>query len=294
VSSPAAAASRLASFYGALSPSLETISTALREAGIEPGHVLARDLYQRDLDCHNLGMHKMLEVLAESVARHGAPTTGDVLLDVGCGLGGPGRFLVDRFGCTVVGIDLLPLRVELAEALSDQTGMSNRASYRVGDATKTEFEDDAFSQVWMLDVGIHIRAKEALFAEIARVLRPGGLFVMHDQTGPLPRAMLPLKRLAPWVAPSLPHLIRIVERAGMRLLTWTDTTDRVLEYFLGIRAALVEASRAASRTPGNAQRERGATFVESYIETLGNLDGRTGILIAKRREGDSPVQADQS
>jgi SAM-dependent methyltransferase len=273
---------RLTDFYGALSPSFDSILSTLRGAGLDTDHVTAKDLYQRDLDCHNLGMHAMLEVLAESAAQCSAPTPNDTVLDIGCGLGGPGRFLVDRFGCAVVGIDLLPLRTERAQALSDLTGMGDRTSYRVADATHTEFDDGAFSQAWMLDVSIHIRAKQALFAEIARVVRPGGLLVMHDQTGPLPSAMQPLKRHAPYIAPSLPQLVRLVEGAGLRVLTWRDTTGRVLEYFLGIQAMLTEASRAVATALEPVGRDRGAALLAAYIETFKHPGGRTGILIASR------------
>jgi ubiquinone/menaquinone biosynthesis C-methylase UbiE len=290
MSGTAADTARLTDFYGGLSPSIDAILTTLQAAGLDAAHVTARDLYQRDLDCHNLGMHEMLEVLAETVLQHSTPGPNDTLLDIGCGLGGPGRFLVDRFGCTVVGIDLLPLRTERAQALSDLTGMSDRTSYQVADATEMEFDDGAFSQAWMLDVSIHIRAKQHLFAEIARVLRPGGLLVMHDQTGPLPRAMQPLKRHAPYLAPSLTHLIRLVERAGLRLLAWRDTTGMVLEYFVGLQAMLTPVSRGVSMALEPSGRDRGAALLAAYIETLGPLGGRTGILIARRPSSDAPVR----
>jgi ubiquinone/menaquinone biosynthesis C-methylase UbiE len=273
---------RLASFYEAISPSLDAISMALRAAGVDPDRCLASELYRRDLDCHNLGMHEMLGVLADVVGDYAPPGSEDEVLDIGCGLGGPGRFLVDRFGCSVVGVDVLPFRIELAQALSGVTGMGHRTSYRVADATQLDFEDGAFSQVWMLDVAIHIRAKQALFAEIARVLKPGGLLVMHDQTGPLPEAMRPLTRKAPYVAPSLAQLIRLVEAAGLRVLTWRDTTGRVLTYFLGVRAMLGEASSAGSTALPAGQREQGAVLLDAYIETLGSWGGRTGILVAER------------
>ena len=199
--------------------------------------------------------------------------------DLGCGLGGPGRFVADRFGCRIVGVDLLPLRVELAQALADMTGMGDRVSYRVADATRLHFDAETFDQVWMLDVSMHIRDKAGLFGEIARVLRPGGLLVMHEQTGPLPKAMRPVTRQAPYIAPSLPQLLRYVEGAGLRVLTWRDSTRYVLDYFLGLRALLGDAP--PSDTPGD-QREQGAVMLDAYIETLQRLGGRTGMLIASR------------
>ena len=273
----AASTAKLTKFYGVMSPSLDTVKAALAAAGVDTEHPRASDLYRRDIDCHNLGMHRMLEVLADVVAEYDAPTSQDALLDLGCGIGGPGRFLVDRFGCSIVGVDLLPLRVELAQSLTEMTGMAGRISYRVADATDLGLTDQSFAQVWMLDVSMHIRNKRALFAEIARVLRPNGLLVMHEQTGPLPPAMRPVMRQAPYIAPSLPQLIRYVEDAELRMLTWRDTTNVALEYFLDMRNLLLNASG-----PAASQRETGIPILDGYIETLANLGGRTGVLIARR------------
>jgi len=272
-----ASTAKLTKFYGQMSPSVDTVKESLAVAGIDPQHARARDLYERDIDCHNLGMHRMLERLAEIVAEYRAPTSNDEVLDVGCGIGGPGRFLVDRFGCSVVGIDVLPLRVEIAVALAKLTRMENRVSYRVGDATALDLPDGSFDQVWMLDVSMHIRNKRGLFGEIARVLRPDGLMVMHEQTGPLPPAMRPVMREAPYIAPSLPQLVRYVEDAGLRMLTWRDTTSVVLEYFLKMRDLVLESSE-----PRDSRRETGIPILDGYIATLAHLGGRTGALIARR------------
>ena len=273
----AASTAKLTKFYGVMSPSLDTVKESLAAAGVDTEHPRAGDLYRRDIDCHNLGMHRMLEVLADVVAEYDAPTSQDMLLDLGCGIGGPGRFLVDRFGCSIVGVDLLPLRVELAQSLTEMTGMAGRISYRVANATDLGLSDRSFAQVWMLDVSMHIRNKRALFAEIARVLRPNGLMVMHEQTGPLPPAMRPVMRQAPYIAPSLPQLIRYVEDAELRMLTWRDTTNVALDYFLDMRNLLLSTSE-----PAASQRETGIPILDGYIETLGNLGGRTGLLIARR------------
>ena len=175
-----AATGQLTSFYGEMtSLALDRVRRSLERDGIDVEHLQARDLYERDLDCQNLGGFGMLEVIATAVAERAVPQPEDHVLDVGCGMGGPGRFLADRFGCTVTGIDLLPLRVESAEDLTKRTGLAERISYRVASVTDLPFEDGAFAQVWMLDVGIHVRDKAAMFAEIARVLRPGGRLMAY-------------------------------------------------------------------------------------------------------------------
>jgi SAM-dependent methyltransferase len=274
---------RLAKFYGALSPSLESILSILLTAGIDANHMKASDLYERDLDCHNLGMHQMLYLLASVASEYASLSADDVVLDLGCGLGGPGRFLIDQFGCSIVGVDLLPLRIELAQSLAELTHTNDRANYRVADATALDFDTASFAQVWMLDVGIHIRNKHALFGEIARVLVPGGLLVMHEQTGPLPNAnIFPAKRQAPYIAPSLPQLIRYVESAGLRMLTWRDTSDRVIDYFQGIVTMLTSGSEPAANALDSDVRDTGTAILNGYIEALTNHGGRTGVLVATR------------
>jgi ubiquinone/menaquinone biosynthesis C-methylase UbiE len=268
---------KLAEFYGELSPTLETVKEALVVAGIDLEHARPNDLYERDIDCHNLGMFRMVQFVADVAAEHAMPSRDDVVLDVGCGLGGPSRYLVDRFGCSVVGIDLLALRIEIAEQLAALTS-APRVSYRVADATALDFDDGSFSHVWMLDVSIHIRDKRALFDEVARVLRPGGILVMHEQTGPLPAAMRPARRRAPYIAPALAQLIRHIENAPLRLVAWRDTTSLALDYFLGMRDLLLGAPE-----PVESRRRTGVPILDGYLETFAHLDGRTGVLIARRR-----------
>jgi len=212
-----------------------------------------------------------------------APRADDLLLDVGCGLGGPSRFIADRFGCRVVGVDLLPVRIDAARTLGEMTRSADRVDYRVADALALPFEAERFAQVWMMDTSIHVRDKAALFGGIARVLRPGGLLVLHDQMGPLPRAMLPAKRAAPYVAPSLPQLIRIVESAGFRLELWRDTTAAVLEFFHDRRQLAATFNVSAISGRGGQRARQGLTLLAGYIETLESPAGRTGILIARRR-----------
>jgi len=231
-----------------------------------------------------VGAYPMLDLLADVATEYGHAAADDTALDIGCGLGGPGRFLVDRFGCTVVGTDLLPQRIEVAQALTKKTGLEGRISYRVADATALPFEPGSFAQAWMLDVSMHIRDKSGLFGEIARVLRPEGLLVMHVQTAPIPEAMRPITRRALYIAPSLPQLIRTVDDAGLRVLTWRDTTGRVLEYFHGIRSRMEAAPAPAPGDEASGWREQGFAIVDGHIETLSMLGGRTGILVAKRTD----------
>ncbi len=105
---------------------------------------------------------------------------GATVLDVGCGIGGPARFFAAERGWRVEGIDLTAEYVAVAEALSRRVGMADKASFRQASATNLPFPDASFDSAYMLHVGMNIADKKAVFTEVRRVLRPGGIFGIYD------------------------------------------------------------------------------------------------------------------
>jgi cyclopropane fatty-acyl-phospholipid synthase-like methyltransferase len=61
------------------------------------------------------------------------------VLDLGCGIGGPARYLAATFGCKVTGVDLSPAFIEAANYLTARTGMSDRLTFQVGNALDLPF-----------------------------------------------------------------------------------------------------------------------------------------------------------
>ena len=47
-------------------------------------------------------------------------------LDLGCGIGGPARYLAETFGCKVTGVDLSPSFIDAATWLTARCGLSDR------------------------------------------------------------------------------------------------------------------------------------------------------------------------
>lgn len=96
------------------------------------------------------------------------------LLDVGCG----GGLLAEEFaraGLTVTGIDPAPESIETARAHASASGL--RIDYHVGCGETLPFEESAFDVVACCDVLEHVENLEGVLGEIARVLKPGGLFL---------------------------------------------------------------------------------------------------------------------
>jgi SAM-dependent methyltransferase len=102
------------------------------------------------------------------------------LLDVGSGAGGTSRYLAAEYGCHVTGIDLTPEYVELASELAARTGLTERVSYQVADATDLPVPTGSFDGAFLLHVGMNVAEMVRLCTEVARVLAPGAFFAIYD------------------------------------------------------------------------------------------------------------------
>ncbi len=107
-------------------------------------------------------------------------TRSDNLLDLGCGLGGTCRFVVDRFDCRVSGIDQDRQYIETANAINKWVGLADKIDLHHGNAITLPFHSESFDGVYMFHVGMNIAAKSALMREVSRVLRAGGWFGIYD------------------------------------------------------------------------------------------------------------------
>ena len=104
----------------------------------------------------------------------------DEVLDVGCGLGGPARFLASHYGCKVRGIDLTAEFIETGKVINQWLGLDQRVRLQQGDVMALPVENARFDAACMLHVGMNIPDKPALFKEVARVLKPGASFAIYD------------------------------------------------------------------------------------------------------------------
>jgi 2-polyprenyl-6-hydroxyphenyl methylase/3-demethylubiquinone-9 3-methyltransferase len=96
------------------------------------------------------------------------------VLDLGCG-GGLVANALARLGHDVVGVDLAEECLAVAR-LHDSTG---RVHYAAADARDLPFAGESFDAVCAMDFLEHVEDPEAVVAESARVLVPGGRFFFH-------------------------------------------------------------------------------------------------------------------
>ena len=112
-----------------------------------------------------------------ALARRAGIGPGVAVLDVCCGVGGPGRLLMRELGCDYLGVDFSATAVAIArERAGELPG-------RFEIARVPPLPDGRFDVVLLLEAMLAIEDKDALVHEVAEVLRPGGRFVFTLEDG---------------------------------------------------------------------------------------------------------------
>jgi ubiquinone/menaquinone biosynthesis C-methylase UbiE len=206
----------------------ESIMQALEKAGISADNITRQDLAGVD-EFHVRGQQATMEL-----AQQAGLQAGMQVLDIGCGLGGPARSLADSFACSVTGIDITREYIRTATLLSELTGLHQQTAFVHGSALQLPFTSNSFDMVWTQHVQMNIAAKDELYAEASRVLRPGGRFVYYDV---LRKGNAPIQFPVPWATgASLSHLVdsiemrRLLSEAGLQPLQVTDQTEAGIQF----------------------------------------------------------------
>jgi 2-polyprenyl-6-hydroxyphenyl methylase/3-demethylubiquinone-9 3-methyltransferase len=117
------------------------------------------------------------------------------LLDVGCG-GGILAEELARLGFDVIGIDPAPETIDTARAHAETSGLA--IEYRTGAGECLPFANEAFDHVVCCDVLEHVDDVSRVLGEVARVLRPGGLFLYDTVNRTLTSKIALIKAMQEW------------------------------------------------------------------------------------------------
>lgn len=244
-----------------------TIQAGLERAGKDIGNLTLADLAPVD-EFHVRGRdatRELAEKLNLTPALH--------VLDIGSGTGGASRFLAATYGCRVTGIDLTAAYCRAAATLARWVKLDRLVEYRQANALDLPFPDESFDAAWTQHVAMNIADKARLYAEIHRVLKPGGAFGLYDV---LQGAGGPVHFPVPWARePSISFLAtpeelrRLLEQAGFRIESWRDTTSQGRAWFQTIADRL----RAGGLPPLGFHLLLGPDFATMAENMRRNLDG---------------------
>jgi SAM-dependent methyltransferase len=169
---------------------------------------------------------------------------GQHIVDIGCGLGGPARYIAKRFQCNVSGVDITQPFVDAANKLTALLRMERWVSIEHGDGARLPYPDGHFDGAYTQHVTMNVADRPTFFSEVHRVLKPGAFFALSEHgLGPKGNPNYPL----PWsedgtgaylVEPS--ETRALLKRTGFEDIVIEDTGAR---YVAGYKAAIEKTEK---------------------------------------------------
>lgn len=106
-------------------------------------------------------------------------SNGQSVLDVGCGFGGTiARINNSYHGMHLMGINIDERQLDICRTIASRA--NNVLSWQIGDAASLPFADAAFDRIFCVEAMFHFASRRQLFAEAARLLKPGGVLAGTD------------------------------------------------------------------------------------------------------------------
>lgn len=237
-----------------------------RQAAYPPGEYVGQESFLR------AGEIRLL-------ARRAGIGPGVSVLDVCCGVAGPGRLITAELGCDYLGLDYSAGALRLARDLAGELPC------RFEQAHVPPLPDVRVDVVLLLETLLAFADKAALFAEVARVLPPGGRFALTVEEGrPLTRgerARMPdadTVWLVEWA-----ELTALLAGAGMAV-TWHEECTAA---HLATATALLRSFRADAAAIGDGIGERALAELlaahELWTDWLATGRVRKFMLVAEKR-----------
>lgn len=151
-----------------------------------------RIIHQRPVtnSCYNEESCDMFDFMSEHVGRKilhpgGAEATDKLMellnidrnrkvLDIACGKGLTSVYMAKKYGCKVIGIDILEKSIEEARMNAKKHGVEHLVTFQVADAQKLPFADNEFDITLAQAMLILVKDKVKVISEANRVLKTGG------------------------------------------------------------------------------------------------------------------------
>jgi SAM-dependent methyltransferase len=176
------------------------------------------------------------EILSLAVRAGIAP--GVSVLDLCCGVAGPGRLITRELGGTYLGVDESASAIDLARARAGAAGLSCRFEVR----RIPPVPEGPFDVVLLLETLLAFPEKDSLLDGISSALKDGGRFAFTVEEGrPLTEAERDAMPDADtvWLTP-LADIVSAVERAGLTVCWHDECSESHLEVVDSLTAAIAD------------------------------------------------------
>jgi len=190
-------------------------------------------------------------------AREVRLSSGQCLVDIGCGRGGPGLWVAAATGARLIGLDITEPALGAARRQADRAGLADRSEFRRGSFEDTGLPDGSAHAVMSIDALLFTPSKQAAAAELARVIVPGGRLVLTSWD---------YHRRPPARPPQVADHRPLLDEAGFDLVSYAETDawrERQDRTSLAMLAAVDELAAESGADPGEvraALEEVHATF----------------------------------
>jgi SAM-dependent methyltransferase len=220
-----------------------------------------------------------------ALAMQAGVEAGVAVLDLCCGVGGPGRLLTRELGCAYLGVDASQSAVAIARERAGDLPC------RFAVARIPPLPAGSFDVVLRLETMLAFEDKDALVGEIAAALRPGGRFAFTLEEGArltaAERAAMPDSETV-WLTP-LDELSESLGRAGL-VVTWQEDHSRAHRATAQALADAFAADAAGIAAQiGHAELAELLAAHRLWIDWLDAGRVRKFALVAERPVADRPV-----
>lgn len=155
---------------------------------------------------------------------------GESVLDIGCGLGGPARYIAEHYQARVTGLDLSPDNIDAARALSRGLDIQ----FDLGNGKDLPYAKGSFDAALMMHVGMNIADKGPVYKAVHTVLKQGGRLGIYDIMS-MPAKPGALRFPLPWAEDmqtsflEAPDVVEgYIQNAGFRILEKENRHDFAL------------------------------------------------------------------
>lgn len=168
----------------------------------------------------------------ERIAHELQVSSGHAFADLGCGRGGPGLWVAQQTGATLIGIDISAVAVRHAQSRVLGVELQSRVRFQHGTFAATELNDASLDGVMSADALLFAPDHRAACREVARILRPSARFVFTSWELFRPSVSLGLM--------AVPDYRPVLAETGFEVEIYEETPNwepRMRAIFAGIVAA---------------------------------------------------------